>query len=70
MPDEPLKCDYFPREPRAYALIEVLASIARVPHIDGLLRKSPMQKKNHQRRDQKTPITVQPGRSEKRVKAA
>ncbi|KAE8553417.1 hypothetical protein EYB25_004799 [Talaromyces marneffei] len=47
IPDEPRKCDYFPREPQAYALSEVLASIAGVPHVDGLLRKSPKRKKSH-----------------------
>lgn len=70
IPDEPCKCDYFPREPRAYALSEVLASVAGVPHVDGLLRKSPKRKKNHQRQDQESPIAVQPGCPEKRVKAA
>jgi hypothetical protein len=70
IPDEPRKCDYFPREPQAYMLSEVLASIAGVPHVDGLLRKSPKRKKAHQRRDQKIPIATQRGCLEKRVKAA
>ncbi|KUL81337.1 hypothetical protein ZTR_10422 [Talaromyces verruculosus] len=70
IPDEPRKCDYFPREPRACALSEVLASIAGVPHVDGLSWKGPKRKKSYQRQDQESAIAVQPGCPEKRVKAA
>jgi hypothetical protein len=59
IPDEPRKYDYFSREPQAYMLNEVLTSIAGVPHIDGLLRKSPKRKKAHQRRDEKISIATQ-----------
>jgi hypothetical protein len=38
--DEPQKSDYFPKEPRVCFLSEVLASVAGVPHIDGLISRT------------------------------
>ncbi|KAL1964409.1 hypothetical protein VTN77DRAFT_6967 [Rasamsonia byssochlamydoides] len=36
MPEEPQKSDYFPKEPRACSLSEVLPWVAGVLHINGL----------------------------------
>lgn len=36
VPDEPLRKDYFPEEPRSSLLSEVLASVVGVGHLDGL----------------------------------
>ena len=36
VPEEPKRCDFFPEEPSTCLLSEVLASVAGVPHIDGL----------------------------------
>jgi hypothetical protein len=63
-------CDYFPEDPRAFSLSDVLASVAGVSHIDGLIQKSPKRKRNHQQRNQDMPIAVQSGRPEKRAKTA
>ena len=40
IPDEPLKKDYFPEEPRSCLLSEVLASIIGVQHLDGVDKNS------------------------------
>lgn len=40
VPDEPLRKDYFPEEPRSSLLSEVLASTIGVGHLDGVDRDS------------------------------
>lgn len=55
IPDEPRKSDYFPEEPQACSLSEVLASVAGVPHIDGLILKESKRKGNYQQRKSRRP---------------
>jgi hypothetical protein len=38
-PVEPRKKDYFPDEPQVCLLSDVLASVARVARVDGLIRR-------------------------------
>jgi hypothetical protein len=40
IPDEPLRKDYFPEEPRSCLLSEVLASTIGVQHLDGVDKNS------------------------------
>ena len=50
IPDEPLRKDYFPEEPRSCLLSEVLASIIGVQHLDGVDKKSTTQRGKRIRR--------------------